>query len=305
MGPDIDDAVALAMLHGYQDAGKIEIAAVTVSRGSDTAAKYIDAVNTKYGRPNIPIGIYRGGTVSAVQVNNDQFTNVADEYSHDVAQSPIPDSYKLIRKVLANAAGRRVLVIQTGFSGSLSSLMDSGADAYSSLNGRDLVNATVDKLYMAGARFDSSGEPEFNIKFDVSSARNLFRKWPKDIVVMGWEVGAKLLYPYDRGIKAKYPDKNHPVRRAYEYPEQPLSWHISLDRNPPPEHYNMASWDLTPIMQAIEPEKNYFKYGVRGDVTIGSNIVTTITPNSAGKFIMYKVPDNRARTINRMVEVVK
>jgi len=36
MGPDIDDAVALALLHSYQDAGKIEIAAVTVSRETKT-----------------------------------------------------------------------------------------------------------------------------------------------------------------------------------------------------------------------------------------------------------------------------
>jgi len=156
MGPDIDDAVSLALLHSYQDAGKIEIAAVTVSRDSTNAARYIDAVNTHYGHPDIPIGVYRGGTVLADTANIDAFTELAENYPHDVHLSPIPieDSFKVIRKVLAEAAGRSVLVIQTGFSGSLSSLMNSNGDAYSSLSGVDLVSDTVEALYFMGGRFD-------------------------------------------------------------------------------------------------------------------------------------------------------
>ena len=93
--------------------------------------------------------------------------------------------------MLAEAAGRPVLVIQTGFSGSLSSLMNSNGDAYSSLNGVDLVSDTVEALYFMGGRFDGvrADEPEFNIKKDISSARNLFQKWPTDIMMFGFEIG--------------------------------------------------------------------------------------------------------------------
>jgi len=264
MGPDIDDAVALALLHSYQDTGKIEIAAVTVSRDSVNAARYIDAVNTHYGHPDIPIGLYRGGTVLA-DADLDRFTELAASYSYDIDSSPIEDSFKVIRRVLANAEGRPVMVIQTGFSGSLSALMDSTTDAYSSLSGPDLVASTVDTLYFMGARFDGSSDAEFNIKKDISSARNLFDKWPGKIAVFPWDVGAKLFYPYDRGIRDKFAN-GHIIRTAYE--NETLKWHRDLDRNPPadPTLYNMASWDLNAVMHAIEPEKNYFKQGKKGTV---------------------------------------
>jgi len=302
MGPDIDDAVALALLHSYQDAGKIEIAAVTVSRDSDHAARYIDAVNTHYGHPDIPIGLYRGGTVLADTANLDGFTVLAANYPHDVDSSPIDDSYKVIRKVLANAANRPVIIIQTGFSGSLSSLMDSTADAYSPLSGVELAATTVDGLYFMGGRFDGTNSAEFNIKKDISSARNLFQKWPGNIMMFGWELGARLMYPYDRGIRDKL-EYNHIIRAAYEY--RTLKWHRDLDPNPPAEFYNMASWDLNAVMQAIEPISNYFKTGPKGTVTITREMFTPFTENAQGKFIIFKLPDDRARTINRMVELIK
>jgi len=42
MGPDIDDVLALAMLHASESNGDAKIAAVTVSRNSDLGARYCD-----------------------------------------------------------------------------------------------------------------------------------------------------------------------------------------------------------------------------------------------------------------------
>ena len=43
---DIDDALALAMLHAYQSDGQVDLQAVTVSRRSTWGARYADVLNT-------------------------------------------------------------------------------------------------------------------------------------------------------------------------------------------------------------------------------------------------------------------
>ncbi|MEL6894852.1 MAG: nucleoside hydrolase, partial [Planctomycetota bacterium] len=54
---DVDDVLALAMLHALADRGECEIRAVTISKINPLTAPFVDAVNTYYGRPEIPIGV--------------------------------------------------------------------------------------------------------------------------------------------------------------------------------------------------------------------------------------------------------
>ena len=61
MGNDIDDALALAMLHAFQSRHEANLIAVTVTKDNQWAVPYIDLVDTFYGRPEIPIGMVRNG----------------------------------------------------------------------------------------------------------------------------------------------------------------------------------------------------------------------------------------------------
>ena len=61
MGNDIDDALALAMLHGLESRGEIRLAAVTLTKDNPWAGRYVSAVNTFYGRERIPIGLVKNG----------------------------------------------------------------------------------------------------------------------------------------------------------------------------------------------------------------------------------------------------
>ena len=51
MGNDVDDALALAMLHAFQSRHEINLLAVTITKDNKWAAPYVDVVNTFYGRP--------------------------------------------------------------------------------------------------------------------------------------------------------------------------------------------------------------------------------------------------------------
>ena len=57
MGNDIDDALALGVIHALQSRGECELLAVTLSKDNDFAGPFVDLVNTFYGRGNIPIGV--------------------------------------------------------------------------------------------------------------------------------------------------------------------------------------------------------------------------------------------------------
>ena len=61
---DCDDVLALGMIHALQSRGACRLLAVTVSVDNDLAAPFVDAVNTFYGRGDIPIGVVgKGGVV--------------------------------------------------------------------------------------------------------------------------------------------------------------------------------------------------------------------------------------------------
>src|SRR5216110_1108418 len=61
MGNDVDDAIALAVLHALESRGESRLLAVTVTKDEPYAAPYVDIVNTFYRRPDIPIGVTRSG----------------------------------------------------------------------------------------------------------------------------------------------------------------------------------------------------------------------------------------------------
>ena len=61
MGNDIDDALALGVIHALESRGECRLAAVTISKDNPLCAPFIDLVNTFYGRGDVPIGVVRDG----------------------------------------------------------------------------------------------------------------------------------------------------------------------------------------------------------------------------------------------------
>src|SRR5580765_6228446 len=61
MGNDVDDALALAMLHALESRGECRLIGVTITKDNAWAAPYVDLVNTFYGRAHIPVGMVKSG----------------------------------------------------------------------------------------------------------------------------------------------------------------------------------------------------------------------------------------------------
>src|SRR5438093_12506916 len=64
MDGDNDDVAAAAILHAFADAGRVQVLAMGVVSRCPHSPAWLDAINTYYGRGEIPIGVYKGTAVA-------------------------------------------------------------------------------------------------------------------------------------------------------------------------------------------------------------------------------------------------
>jgi inosine-uridine nucleoside N-ribohydrolase len=293
MGNDIDDALALAMLHAFQSRHEANLIAVTVTKDNRWAAPYVDLVNTFYGRPEIPIGTVRNGKMPEpspmIQVPSERRrADGSFVYPHRILDgSQAPEAVSLLRQTLTKQADGSVVIVQVGFSTNLARLLETKADAASADDGPTLVRKKVRLLSVMGGNF-ADGKSEFNLAKDVPAAVKLFHDWPTPIVVSGFEVGAALPFPAQRIEHDFAYVQDHPVAEAYRsYMKMP---------------YDRPTWDLTAVLYAVRPDENYFSLSPPGTITVppdGSSHFEP-SPNGNHRYLIIK-DDQRARTLEAMI----
>ena len=274
---DCDDVLALGMIHALQSRGQCRLLAVTVSVQHPQAAPFVDAVNTFYKRGSIPIGAVGPGGV----VEKSAFLSLVDEkdaagrsrYPHDLDPKQVPAAVDLLRSTLAAQPDHSVVMIQVGFFTNLARLLESGPDAHSPLTGRALVDRKVRLLsLMAGAFQPIGGDPhfrEYNVVRDVKSARTVADMWPTPMIYSGFEIGIALPYPASSIERDFTYARPHPLEDAYRR------------RNPPP--HNRPTWDLTSVLEAVEPDRGYFDLSPKGKVQFAADGSTTFTADPSGR----------------------
>lgn len=283
MGNDVDDALALAVLHSLVSKGQCKLLAVTLTRADPLSARFTDAVNTFYGRGDIPIGVLR----STKKPDPAPYLKVADKLPHDIDPEKAPDAVDLLRKTLAAQPDSSVTLLQVGFFTNFARLLDSPAD-------RELLKKKVKLLsVMAGAfqTIDSNNRfCEYNVTQDIPSAQRLVKDWPTPIVWGGFEIGYALRYPR-RSIAQDFSySPNHPIPQAYNIYCQP-----NEDR---------PCWDLASALYGVLPDSDYFSLSPAGQVTVDSDGFTRFTPKAGGRD-RYLVldPVRQARTLEALVQL--
>lgn len=279
IGNDVDDVLALGMIHALQSRGECELLAVTITKDHVLAASLTDAVNTYYGRGEIPIGVCRSGVTPAqgkfIELGNKR-DNGKLRYPHDLLSGKdAPDAVDVLRQALANAKDSSVVIAQVGFSTNLANLLDSKPDQHSPLNGVDLVEKKAKLLsIMAGAFTQIPGKDglydhkEYNVVKDIPSAKQLATQWPTPIVWSGFEIGLSLPYPHESILKDYNYVKHHPLPESY------------IVYIPPP--HNRPTWDLTSVLHGVRPAHKYFSVSKPGHVTVADNGLTTFEESADG-----------------------
>jgi purine nucleosidase len=263
MGNDVDDALALAMLHAFASRGEVKLLAVTVSKDNPWAAEYVRMVDEYYGRGSIPVGIVHDGKTT----DDGQYVRqVCELHGRHPDKAEVSDAVQLLRKTLAGEPDGAVTLIQVGFSTNLARLMESAPDSFSDLSGMELVKKKVRSLTVMAGNFAVS-KPEYNVVTDIPAATKLFVDWPTDIYISGFEVGLAILYPAS-SIEHDFPAGN-PVAEAYRlYQKMP---------------YDRPTWDLTTVVYDLRPDGGYFDVSPPGDVVVANDGLTKFQPNPQGK----------------------
>ena len=286
MGNDIDDALALALLHALESRGEAKLLAVTITKENPWAAPYVDLVNKFYRRGEIPIGMARPGRTpkSSPMIERPAQRKNPDGsfvYKRSIDQgSNAPDAVSVLRRALQGQQDGSVVIVQVGFSTNLAKLLESPPDA-------ELVRKKVRLLSLMAGAFPS-GKPEFNVKEDIHSARQLFEKWPTPIVASGYEIGNALLFPAVSIERDFNYAKDHPVAEAYRaYMKMP---------------YDRPTWDLTSALYAVRPDRGYFALSPTGRITVGSDGRTSFAASVEGRHrYLVLQPDQKAKTLEAMV----
>ena len=303
IGNDVDDALALAMIHALQTRAECNLLAVTITKDNPLAASYVDAVNTFYGRGDIPIGVCRKSGVTTDDGSFNKVANIKDgdklRFPHDLLSGKdAPSAVSLLRSVLAKADDKSVAIAQVGFSTNLADLLDSPADDVSPLTGAQLLKQKVKLVSIMAGAFEpipnDKGQlgihREYNVQQDIPSCQKLAARCEVPIVWSGFEIGLSLPYPH-QSIEQDYRYvAHHPVAEAY------------YAYIPPP--HDRPTWDLTSVLYAVRPDRGYFNLSSNGTVKVDDQAVTTFIESGDGKHRFLKLtPELRAKTLEALVQL--
>jgi inosine-uridine nucleoside N-ribohydrolase len=287
MGNDVDDALALAILHTLTDRGECNLIGVTLTNASPAAVPYIHLFNRFYGRENLPVGaairkLPKGdldGYLSATLKTAPAMWKKASDGKAEPAVT-------VLRKLLASSR-EKVHIVQVGFSTNLNALLDSKPDSISPLDGMALVREKVALVSAMAGNFVED-KSEFNIHTDAESARSLLERWPGSIVFSGFEIGLNLKYPA-RGIDQHFRYVEwHPVVESYRaYKKMP---------------YDRPTWDLTAALYAVRPDQDYFDLSAAGKVRVTSANLTLFAEKTGGLHRYLKVTaEQRTRVLEALM----
>lgn len=274
---DVEDVMALADLHALQTRGHCELLGVTTSVPDELAGPFVNAINTFYGRSDIPIGCTRATRTT----NPSRFLGLVTvkdgaklRYPHTLMRSSdTPEATHLLRMLLSRQTDNSVVLVQIGWFSNFAALLDTPGDTYSPLIDRELVKQKVRLLSVMAGAFQTIEENnhwlEYNVVKDLSAAQKLANDWPTPIVWSGFEIGDAIHYPATSIERDFGYVSHHPVAEAYYL------------YAPPPR--NSPTWDETSVLYAVLPDCGYFKLSAPGRVTVEADGFTRFTAAADGR----------------------
>lgn len=258
MGNDIDDALALAMLHSLESRGECRLIGVTLTNPAKNAGPFVRMMNQFYKRGQIPVGISTAARKEGAQTKYlDAALAAAPHALKPAADTRYEEAVPLLRRLLKESS-EKVILVQVGFSENLAELLKSDPE---------LVKSKVALLSAMAGDFTTT-RPEYNVKVNVPAAKKVFTEWPTPVILSGYEIGKVLLFP----AASIDHDFNyvpwHPVVEAYHnYMKMP---------------YDRQTWDLTAVLAAVRPNQ-YFELSLPGEVKIDDQGATTFVKQADGR----------------------
>ena len=244
LGNTIDDALALAMLFGFQGKNEARVISVSTTKSSLEAAIFADVLVRFYtGEPGpfapaMPIGLSLAGNMAATTPILDAVVGNAKYPRSIVKLNDTADPVALIRNALSAQFDQNAIVVLSGPATNLAGVLAlPGAAALIAQKVRTLVVA-ADALTMS----------------DVPAARRLLAEWPGAITMAPGELGEAFPFP-GAGIEKDFAwSEAHPLVAAY--------------RAYRPMPYDAPALAMAAALYAVRPEENYFRLSDAGTIAV-------------------------------------
>jgi inosine-uridine nucleoside N-ribohydrolase len=240
-GNDCDDTGALAILHQMAYNGEAEILATMYPMNDSMGAAAIDAVNTYYGKGEIPVGTYKGSYRYKGTHNDFYNTRLLTGFPNDLRSGRnAADAVMLYRKILNGQPDGTVTIVVVGPQRLVADLLLSQPDEISTLTGKELIRKKVKQLVSMGT--EAPAGDEWNIKICPDAAQLVAREWPTKVVYSGFEIGKEIM----TGERLMTEAKDSPVKVAFE--TNPMVDSLK----------NRHSWDQTAVLFAVRGPRDYW-----------------------------------------------
>jgi Inosine-uridine preferring nucleoside hydrolase len=247
LGNTIDDALALAMLFGFQGKNESRVLSVSTTKSSLNAAIFADVLVRFYtGEPGpfagvIPIGLSLSGKMAEPNAMLDAVVGNSKYARSIVKMNDTADPLALIRSALSAQFDQNAIVVLTGPATNLAGFLALPRNP-------ELVAQKVRTLVVAADPLTMS---------DIPAARRLFAEWPTPIVVAGSELGDSFPFPAASIDKDFAWSEAHPLVAAYRaYRTMP---------------YDAPAGAMAAALYAVRPQENYFKLSDAGTVTVSDD----------------------------------
>ena len=192
---DVDDVGALAVLHALADAGAAELLAVSFNETHRSGAAAIAAINTWYGRGDIPIGVFRGDLHAP---DESRYLDHVAAFPHDLGRQSAHESLDMYRSVLGSQPDGSVTIVSVGFLNNLDVLLREEPR---------LVAAKVRQLVVMGGRHNDG----FNLVRHnlVEVTQRVITEWPTPLAISDFGGSVRT------GAALEHASPDNPVREAY------------------------------------------------------------------------------------------
>ncbi len=276
MGNDVDDVLALVLLHSFVQSGDAEICAAIVNKGNRLAPAFTDLINRFCGRDDVETGWCANGPTP----EEGRFLRPVLEAGdgllpYDPDRKAWPDAVTVLRRRLAAIPDGSGVYVSIGFLTALAGLLASGPDEISPLSGVELAAQKLRFVSLMAGNFNpevfknnEAGNVEHNILHDVPSVERAIRLCPVPMVFSGFEIGVNVLFPRE-AIKAALDGTSfHPLTKAYEL-------YCGLEHDRP-------LWDLSSLLYAVFPDEGWFGLSEPGRVAMEENGYSEFVPEPGG-----------------------
>jgi pyrimidine-specific ribonucleoside hydrolase len=261
-----DDVAALALVHAAASTGRVDILGVMSDVDNPWNAAGLDALNTWYGRPDIPIGVPSGAAV----VDQSYSRLLAERYPH--AGRPV-DAVALYRRLLRSQPDHSVTILSIGALTNLAQLARTDAA---------LIARKVARTVIMGGQYPAASTPEWNFGLDLPATRQVVATWATPTVYDGYEIGARVLV--GNHVCATHPASS-PVRAVFD-----LLYGCGTSQTD-------GTWDPTAAYFAVAGTAGvYTLAGAGGHNTVAADGTNAWVPGERGQ--RYLVMTDAARLTN-------